>query len=293
MNVDINRTAGEDITAGEHVGLWGTITDETDTYHDADEATYVDSDNAATNYDGTNPMLCGDSDKKRGLVHFPGMAATPSATGLIVLKWYVRFKFNKVVSGGSFYVVGNALTSGFDETTVTWNSRPTIAGGGTPDAWGLLDPATGTGSQETAWIDVGETLYNNIRNYGIALGQSADGAFTNQVGDEDDGTQVPTLKAKFDYEIQNGKAWLVDATETKYANSYLGVAMISVSAEANIRIRTDGIADNQAGLTPYADYQIDNTEGTISEAGGTSKKVIGRALSATELQIKYALGDAT
>lgn len=72
-------------------------------------------------------------------------------------------------------------------------------------------------------------------------------------------------------------------------NKLLGIATKTVAAGSPVVIRSDGKVTTFTGLTATSTYYLSDTNGAISTSAGTTTKIIGRAMSTTDLQVKYSL----
>ncbi len=92
---------------------------------------------------------------------------------------------------------------------------------------------------------------------------------------------------KFNYSsTEAGKLYKTDASaDDEYANNFIGFADANISADADGVITIAGIDANQTGLTPGAKQYLSDTPGEISESAGSQSRLVGRALSATEIKI--------
>lgn len=110
-------------------------------------------------------------------------------------------------------------------------------------------------------------------------------------------TPATTVTGDFYFEVLEGdyiagKAYKTVAATNYYSGNgltanFIGFAKSSVSAAANIGIKTTASMSGFSGLTPGTTYYLSNTAGAISTTAGTTSKKIGLALSATELLIKH------
>lgn len=73
------------------------------------------------------------------------------------------------------------------------------------------------------------------------------------------------------------------------ANKFVGFAVAAAAASAAVKVRSDGKMAGFSALTATSTYYLSNTHGSIATSAGTTSKIVGRALSTTEVQIKYAL----
>ena len=127
INVDIALTAGEALTVGNAVGLYGEII-ETTTASVATAATYVKQDDPTANFDGAVlrfKYFDSSSASWFILTSFGSMPAIPSGTGLTILTIKVKIYFFQTSSGSAPTqpdVYPNSAS--FTEGTVTWNTKP-------------------------------------------------------------------------------------------------------------------------------------------------------------------------
>lgn len=291
LNVDIWFTAGEALTAGDAVGQYGEVT-ETTTNCLANQATYVDQDNPTTNYDGAGFIMTEvDSTlthQQRALISFAGMPAIPTTpTGLVMVKIEIKmYAFREADSLQSIYPTAYRNNATFDETTVTWNTKPAV----TLTTFGIAESVSGGGYKDSGWAEVTEEEYNAVRTNGVTLvDETVGNGDQGHYSDEDDANQQPKIDVRFTYKIQNGKIWKVKATTAEYANSIMGIALATVAADETVKVRTEGKVTGLTGLTAYSTYYLSDTDGAIATSAGSNSKIIGRALSTTALQVKYSI----
>ena len=83
-----------------------------------------------------------------------------------------------------------------------------------------------------------------------------------------------------------GKAYLADASvNNSKANNFIGFADDDILITASGLIKLNGYDNNQTGLTVGVPYYLSNTRGAISSSAGSQSRLIGRSLSATEVEI--------
>ena len=112
----------------------------------------------------------------------------------------------------------------------------------------------------------------------LTAGESVDGTTTPQAVYISDGTGGRTVGRYY-------KADANDATNTD-ASKFFGFAKESKTAGETDVIFYTNIVDGFTGLTVGADYFLSDTAGAIATTPGTIEVKIGRAISATEIQIK-------
>ena len=80
-------------------------------------------------------------------------------------------------------------------------------------------------------------------------------------------------------------ALLTNSSIPTSTSNFLGIAYTSATAGNNFYVQVDGIASNQSGLTAGYDYFLGDVDGTASSTASMYNLRVGKALSATELQI--------
>lgn len=82
-----------------------------------------------------------------------------------------------------------------------------------------------------------------------------------------------------------------DANDLMFFDNFHGFAMQSGASGASIVVQTDGIVNGFSGLTPGADYYVQDAAGTIGTTVGTYEMKVGRAISATQIKIERGQGE--
>jgi hypothetical protein len=107
----------------------------------------------------------------------------------------------------------------------------------------------------------------------VTVGESFTGATT---------PQAAYIKAS------DSKVWKAVATALGEAlDNFVGFIVDTGSADATLSLQKDGVVPGFSGLTPGAHYYVSDTAGNISTTPGTITKLIGVAVSATELAITH------
>jgi hypothetical protein len=292
VNVDFAFTAGEALTAGNQVGLYGEITAATQTNVDVNQATWVWEAQPATNYDNSEFTLFVEdplNEERRSYFSWNNLSAISVPDGATLLSVEVKVEGYMEVSAAAvdFY----ALNAGFDETTVTWNDKPAHDSGKKVGEMTVLEEGY-QGTWTAIDTDGNTTYYDKIRNYGtVCIRPSTTGVCQMSDDDGHDTANKPRISVRITYKIRDGRIYKVNATTAEYANSYMGVAQSTVAEDAAVKVRVEGKDTNQSGLTLYASpLYLSDTDGAVSETPGTKTKIVGRALAAaTDMQIKYDL----
>lgn len=285
VNIDKLFVAGEDIDAGETCGMWGFIT-QISNFKVAAQGTWIELALPDTPHDGNDPLQSANDDAKRALVSWSDLPAIPSGTGLTIITIKVTFKFNIVAGSDANKLQFDNNTATFNETTVTWNTKPT-----TDSFLTVFGFSAGTGIKTGSQITMTPTQYNNLRTNGLTT--ITQDTFTRNFSDEDD-ANPPQVQVEFIYEVQDGKIYLSSGLLQKYANAFRGFAQNSIIKGDTIKVRVNGVDSNQSGLTAHVNYELSDTPGAIQTGtSATSDKVVCTALNETEVQINYRLDDAT
>lgn len=87
----------------------------------------------------------------------------------------------------------------------------------------------------------------------------------------------------------DGNIRRINAKTAGAANSFMGIATTAGDVTETIAIRTEGKITGLSGLTAYITQYLSDTLGELSDSAGTVSKIVGRTLSTTELQVKYAI----
>lgn len=289
---DVDRffTAGENLSIGDAVGFYGEVLDVTHSEESAGAATYVDADNANTNYDGTNPLtidMVASVEKKRALVSWtslPDVSGTISGiTGATLLSIEINFKIYITANTGTLATNLRVNTGSFTEGSVTWNTKPSL------DATTISLPTADISDApkyiETGWTTIDSGDYSNLRSNGLSILRTGNtGSIT--FSDEDQ-SNPPLIQVRYTYKVQNGEIYKVNATTAEYANSFIGFSTQNIPKGGRVKVRLEGKVPGFTGLTAYSTYYLSDTDGSISTSAGTTSKIVGRSISTTELQAKY------
>lgn len=84
--------------------------------------------------------------------------------------------------------------------------------------------------------------------------------------------------------VSDGKAWKTDADDLATIG-FIGFVESGVSSGATVKIRVAGIMTGFSALTPGSVYYVSATAGGITDTKPTNFKIVGRAISATVIQI--------
>ncbi len=86
-----------------------------------------------------------------------------------------------------------------------------------------------------------------------------------------------------------GKIYKASAVGASTSDGFLGFTVAAYSGAATAVIQIGDIQKTFSGLTVGSLYYLSDTYGAISTSAGSVTKKVGRALSATDLQIKYSI----
>jgi len=102
------------------------------------------------------------------------------------------------------------------------------------------------------------------------------------------GPSAIAADANFDINIVDtaNRAYKTDATNAELIDPPVGIVTGAASAGGTATVVFQGYASGLAGLTAGDLYYVTDTRGTIGTSAGTNKKVVGSALSTTELFIQ-------
>lgn len=98
-----------------------------------------------------------------------------------------------------------------------------------------------------------------------------------------------TLKFDLINVVTDGNVYLSDASAAATADPFLGLIQTAGDAGDTVQIQISDTFSSLSGLTIGSDYFLTDTPGATGTSAGTVTKKVGRALSATELQILYSL----
>lgn len=86
------------------------------------------------------------------------------------------------------------------------------------------------------------------------------------------------------FKTSDGRWWLTDAdTASTVDGVILGFAQGAATAGNAVNIVIGGIDKNQSGLTAGTTYYASNTGGALSSSAGTTERVVGKALTTTQI----------
>jgi len=209
------------------------------------------------------------------------------ATSTIPTKYYVD---NIAIAGGTTATEGTpgiskigtaqqiaSSTFSAGDPTVIPTSRATSS----PDVRSLGNiPATGNdGYLNQGWLDLSETFTFTGGVDGIIIGKNISilTASTTITGAS---TPQPVYIA-----TTTGALELSDANNDTTYYAFHGFAISSGVNGESIYVQTKGVVTGFTGLTPGADYYVQDSVGTIGTSKGTTPLKVGRALTSTTLMI--------
>ncbi len=252
-------TAGEDITAGNVICFQNAYTD-FETTHDA----MVDNNNPTVNYGSLLYMNV--DGHRRGLLLFAPTGITSRQVLRAELRMYVRSK-----TGTPTMTIYRNGTS-FDESTVTWNTKPvtvsTIYGVDT------TQQVLGTGWQTFDVTNLVKLwLGGDYGNTGIQI--EADSVFQ---ADTKEGTYAPTLRIyKINsYETSGGEctAWKADNTVIENCMKVIGIATETKTAGNAVKVQVMGINGDATAAFPGQDIYLGTSGAVVGDIGSVSGKRI-------------------
>lgn len=210
-------------------------------------------------------------------------------------------------------IANGVLTKGYDTTQTSMTAGNTIYLSNTT---GATSTSAGTysvilGQARTATVLYFDPIYANSAGLGFDntfSGQntfSATNTFSSGVtGSIESPDKMFTASSTFTgastpqavHFSTSSTAYLADGNDTDRMR-FGGFAITSVSAGANVKVRTSGIVTGFTGLTAGEEYYLSDTAGEISTTTGTYEVFVGVAVSSTELLIqkgkRYASGTFT
>lgn len=216
-----------------------------------------------------------------------------NTTKITRVKLYGSYTGNYPNSGGTVRIRSSA--SGSDLATGTFGTG--LFTSGSED----IDIVSLTVSPSTVYYIVVSVAYTDPYSYKHFKGSAAstysggDSAFSTNGGTS--WTTCTNVTGDFGFQVLEGdytvgRAYKTTASTannmgTGLTANFIGFALATVAASANIAIRVTGIMTALSGLTAGLTYYLSNTAGALSVSAGTVSKKIGIALSATELLIKH------
>ena len=252
---EITLTAGTNIAQYDAVSLWITRTNPT---NDAK----VSEGNADTNYGSDTTILIGQggggaTDDNYGFFKWD-LTSLPTNASKVVIRFYST-------SGASSYALKRVTGADWNESTLTWNNKPTVSE--------ILDTQNLGGS---AYVDFDITeLYNNWKgganNYGVAF--ATDGGSQVEINSSENATNKPQLL------VYSNKIMPADDDDVKSTDSFIGFAKESITANDSGKIQLIGKINNPSwSLITGLKYYISATAGEITTSTGLNSKVVGIAI---------------
>jgi len=261
--------AGEDLTEKDSVQIGG------DYQQLSQQDTYVDASAPTTNYNGSAILI---TRKVTSTFDYRYILLQYDISNLPVadnISSAVLYMYASSVPSPPYSVNLQRNTTSWDETTVTWNTKPTLSGSNfasfasiTTTGWKNVDITT----QVKNWRDGTHT------NYGMGIGTSQ----TFNLGfDSENGANPPYLLIT----MASGKVYKASAKTSNATTRWLGFCRTTTSEGDDAPIQVSANATYLTGLTTDSPYYQSDTRGAISTSAGTVSKKIGLSLSTTELLI--------
>lgn len=285
-------TAGEAITTGRAVGFGNY--NAAKTYLDTAlwKDSYVDIDNADTNYGTSDNVKIGSSDDrlttdgKRYYLHIDTDDIPEDFTKVLLKLWKLTI-VNATTINFKVYMV----TSAWTENAITWNNLPTDDG----VTW-VSGGFSGTGAFQE--IDITSLiLYWKAAidvNYGLVIkcsgwGGGSGGSVTNLNTHSIEKTGGPEAQLSVEGLEDTGKIYLTDVTQAHSVYNFIGFAKENIASAAIGGVQILNVVSGLSGLKTNVTYFLGGSVGGLtlnpSHASGVVLKV-GKALSATTLLMK-------
>lgn len=287
LQTSTDKTTGEDIADRNVLSMGHTGVDVGST---GIEDTWADEANAGTNYGTSAQMSVGQDAAQKANWGYVKIAIPQGITNSDISTVIIKFKVaGGVLGGGDDLTLRiRRLTSDPDEDAINWNARPTYDGG-----------TAGTSSTYTSvptgdWVEIDITqLFKDWNNgtypvYGVLIepASGASGAaYFNFWTKEASGDIQPRLDITGWADKDN--VYKADSDDWEGVIQVIGFALEVKTSGNSIRIQTSGVLDGFTGLAPGKNYYVDTTAGgiTTGPVSGAHQKKIGKAISATELDI--------
>jgi len=167
---------------------------------------------------------------------------------------------------GSYNVVASTTTGKIDKGCIDQTANYTLTGN---SIFSGQNSFTGTTTMATTTQN-GAMFGGNIVN-NFTGGQTISGATTPQ----------PVMMA-----TTTGQVSLIESDVASTTAPFFGFAINNCSLGTTCYVQTDGIVKGFSGLTTGAEYYVSDTAGTLSTTIGTSENYVGRAISASAIQIE-------
>ena len=253
-------TAGENISTGNILCVKPAVNDYDTSWTDS----YVDTDNATTNYEGSPLKISqvGSTPNEYSYIQL-SLAGLPD-TGQI-LKAVIRLKV-RGISGAGLSCGIQRVTSSWNASTVTWNTKPTVS------AFADGDVISGTIPAVDSWIefDVTQVLRKidngTYSNYGFRLEMITAGTVTASFYDISEAeVDRPHLRV-YELDSSDGKVYKADNADYETCRFIAGISTETKSADAVVKVQTGG---NNEDVSASAGQNV-----YVASTGGTTNSTI-------------------
>jgi hypothetical protein len=193
-----------------------------------------------------------------------------------------QLKIYLSAENGSFNTNIYVITGTWNETTVTWNTKPAV---------GIklhTEILSGTGWHTITVENIPYSVIADIDAYGVCImGDETSGSGNNWRMDDETGSNVPQSNIETGGVL--GTRWVkADCTDDNYKLNAIAFAKAAAAEDANCKGQFSGIVSGMSNLLPGEIYYLSDTAGAISSSAGTISRVVGIAISTTELFIIQA-----
>lgn len=150
----------------------------------------------------------------------------------------------------------------------------------------VLSYSAPNGSNHTAWKANSAAIYSGTSGFSIDSGGSWS---TSGLG-----TSYSAAMTLDGYFASSGLGRVIRAGAS-HTNRTIAVGFVtaSVADGASVSVQTNGILGGFTGLTAGSNYYVANTFGTIATSAGTTKLLVGIAISTTQILIQRQIVDAS
>lgn len=274
----ISLVAGEGVAAGNTLSRAELGVAAANPTLDAD--TYVNENSPGTNYNSADPLSMrevGTADDRWIFLDFSGFSAVD------LVDQIQEFDLNIYIdpTSGSGNVIAYAVEAAWNPATITWTNKPAISA---VELGRVAVPASGYTARTIPCSVPTIAISNQIKQYGICLKIDFNTAEMHSL--ETAAGTPATITNLVETNTQAVKAFKADASFEASINGYLGIAKETAALNDKVAFARRDFDDNQAGMTENDTMYLSDTPGAIQNSPGTNSKEVGKAWSATRLEIK-------
>ena len=284
INIERKFTAGEDLASGDVVCMIPDI----DVTIISTKSTYVNNGSSSTNYGSAEYLHTdqyGAGYNRISLIDF-SMTTVPAQEQILKAYIYLTVKTTANL-GGVGTLVFNNITSAWDESTVTFNTKPTNDTDYTSTMTLPANPVPGTAYavDVTNWLRA--VKFGNITNYGLLTGiiNSLNVPSDFQWHSDDQASEAlrPYLVV-YSTNDTDGKIYKAKTSDYFYCRNIIGVTKEAINTDATGIVTISGISDTlhsgNSGNSLYLSATSGNVVNNLTNAERAI--MIGKKISETE-----------